>query len=256
MTLLTITTPGYYAVTADYTATSDTDDAITIASGVHNVTILLYSRLVCPSTFSTARQNCGIRMDMNNSVTIIGMGGHIRGFGWGLRADNCDNATVNELHIPDSLMRGIKVEGDGAVIRDCTVKKVWGSTFTTDQYCMGIEVSGSAPIVMGNIVQDFRGTNDGEGVGISITDQADGGVVKGNISIGSTIDGEPRPKSIGYWVGGASDVGFVHNHVENCVWGLAASSPTLGLFDENTFRNCTSFFIESQGDWTVGGIDG
>lgn len=256
MPLLTITAPGYYAITADYTATSTTDDAIVVAPGVHNVTILLYSRLTCLSTLSTARQNCGIRMANSNAVTVIGMGGHIRGFGWGLRADNCDNATISGLHVPDALMRGIMVDGDNTVIRDCVVNSTRGSTFTPDQYCMCIEVSGASPIVMGNIVRDFRGTNDGEGVGISVTDRAMGGTVKGNLSTGSTIDGDPLPKSIGYWVGGNSDVDFVHNHVANCFWGVAASSPTMGLFDENSFRNCTTNFNESQGDWIVGGIDG
>lgn len=256
MPLLNITSSGYYAVTADYTATSATDDAIVVAPNVHNVVIVLYSRLACPISLATSRQNCGIRLAGNNAVTIIGMGGSIRGFGWGIRADNCHGLTINEITVGDALMRGIKVDGSNAMLRDNIVRNVYGSTFTPDQYCMGIEVSGAAPAVMGNFVSDFRGTGNGEGVGISITDQGVGAVVKGNVCTGSLLNNEPRPKSIAYWVGGASDVDFIHNHAANCAWGLAASSPTMGLFDENSFRNCTDPFVEYQGDWIVGGSDG
>jgi len=256
MPLLNITVSGYYAITADYTASSPTDDAVVVAPGVHNVIILLYSRLICPAAFSTGRQNAGIRLSNSNAVTVLGMGGHIRGFGFGLRADNCDNVTVDNLCIPDALMRGIKIEGNSAVVRNSLIRSVYGSTFTPNQYCMGLEMSGVAPTAMGNTIRDFRGTDNGEGVGLSITDQGIGGIVKGNASMGTLLNDEPRAKTIAYWVGGASDVDFVHNHGANCNWGLAASSPTSGLFDENSFRHCTTEFNASPVNWIIGGSDG
>ncbi len=156
MPLLTITAPGYYAVTADYTATSATDNAVEVLPGVHNVIILLYGRLISP-LFSTAQQNAGINFNGSNSCQVIGMGGHIRGFGYGLRAENCDDLGVSQIYVKDALMRGIRISGDDAYVKDCRVSDVHGSTFSPNQYCFGIEVDGARPTIAGNSVREFWG---------------------------------------------------------------------------------------------------
>lgn len=257
MPSLTINSPGYYAITSDYTATSTSDHGVVVSPNVHNVTILLYGRVVCPSTFATNRQNAGIYFSgNNNSCAVIGMGGHIRGFGYGVLCPSADLIRIDNLSVEDALMRGIKITGGGALVKNCLIKNIFGSTFTATQFCMGIEVSGSTPKIMNNIVEEFYGTGtepgNGEGVGISVTDQGTGGLVMGN----AVANSRKQPKSYGYWIGGSSDVSFVHNHADNIVYGAAGSSPTMGMEDENTFRNCTTDFVDSGGDWLIGGRDG
>jgi len=257
MPLMTITAPGYYAITSDYTAVNQTDAAVVVAPNVHNVVILLYSRLICPTTLPTSRQNAGILFSGNNNACgVIGMGGHIRGFAYGVCAPSSDGLRIDNVNVEDALMRGIKILGNDALVRNCLIKNIYGSTYTPAQFCMGIEVSGERPKIMTNIVEEFYGTgpepDNGEAVGISITDEGINGIVMGNVVKNARI----QPKSYGYWIGGASNVSFVHNHAENMFRGAAGSSPTMGMEDENTYRNCETDFLDSGGDWLIGGRDG
>lgn len=251
MPLITITSAGFYAITSDYTATSEHDSAVVVAPNVHNVTILLYTRLICPA-FSAARQNAGILFSGNNNACgVIGLGGHTRGFGYGLCAPNSQGLRIDNLTVEDALMRGIKIEGADALVKNCLIKNIRGSTLTPAQYCMGIEVSGARPKITSNLIEEFYGTgpepNNGEAVGISVSDLGVGGVVMGNI----VRNGRIQPKSYGYWIGGESDVSFAHNHAENMSFGGAASSPTMGMQAGNTFRNCGCDFVDSGADWLV-----
>ncbi len=252
-----INTPGIYEFRQDYTSQSVSDDAIVVAPGVHNVHIVLYSRLACLATLPKNRQNAGIRLNGNNACKIIGMGGTIRGYGYGVSAVNCGNLEIWNLSVPDALMRGIRTSGANTLIQNCVVRNIFGSTFTPKQYCFGIETSGAAPKVLGNTVEEFYGTEDGlgdngEGVGISCSDGGIDALVKGN----ACKNGTRQPKSYGFWLGGSFDGAVVHNYAENLFRGFAASSPTYGLFDENAARNCDQDFIDSEGDWLVGGMDG
>ena len=248
-----ISEPGEYVIKSDYTAVNGDDSAIVVAQDVHDVTILLHGDLICPTDFPTARQNSGIFFaGNNNGCTVIGRGGRIRGFGFGINAPKSDGLRISNLNIESVLMRGIKIDGDDAVVRNCLIKNVFGSTYTPTQFCMGIEVSGGRPRIVNNIVEEFYGTgpepDNGEAIGISVSDKGVDGVIMGNIVKNS----RKQPKSYGYWIGGASDVSFVHNHVDNMSRGAAASSPTIGMEAENSYRNCDLNFYEFKHRWIVG----
>jgi len=123
MSLLTITSSGLYEIKSDYTAISPYDDAILVAPNVYNVTILLCSLLVCPVTFSKARQNAGIRLNGNAAVRLIGMFGEINGFGYGIHADDC-----NLLKVRDA-----RDKGGGRQYRHCREYRTIGIWFDIHQ---------------------------------------------------------------------------------------------------------------------------
>ncbi len=251
---LIITAAGEYEVTKDYTASNEHECGIVVAPDVSNVTILLHSRLTCPTGLPAGRQNAGILFSGNNNrCEVIGRGGHIRGFAYGISAPNSIGLRISNLSVESALMRGIKIEGDAPFVRNCLIRNVFGSTFTPNQFCMGIEVSGDRPKILNNVVEEFYGTgaepDNGEAVGISVTDRGKGGIVMGNL----VRNKRKQPKSYGFWIGGNSDVSFVHNHAESVYRGAAGSSPTMGMEGDNTFRNCDENFLDSGGDWLVSG---
>ena len=237
MPLLTINSSGLYHITADYTATGPTDDAIRIAPGVHYVTILLYSRLVGAS--GPASLNSGIFWNGNAAINVIGMGGSIRGFQYGARGENTNISSVRDVFIQDAFFRGIVLNGPKARITDNIVQNVGGCTAYPNAYCMGIETQGittadNEAIVCRNVVQEVYGVGAGESVGISLSDKCRGAILKDNVVKNKVM----RAGSFGLWVGGDSDPSGVGNHFEGFAFGAAFSSVPTGFLDENTFRNC------------------
>lgn len=252
MPLMTISAPGYYEVTSDLTQADPNDHAIYVNPGVHFVTIVLKARLV--GAGGPGSLNCGIYAPYSAALNIVGMGGNIRGFQYGVRGDNNDLTHIRDLFVQDALFRGICIAGNDTMISDNDVRNVTGCTAYPDAFCFGIEVSGTAasnvgaPKVLRNNVQDCIGMGQGEGVGISITDKGLQGIVAGN-SVHCTALSNPKAngESSGYglWVGGNSDVVCAHNVFTSWGVGGAYSSPTAGFIDDNSVRNCTVPFMHT-----------
>lgn len=247
---LLISAPGDYTISQDMTQADPNRPAIRIVDDLHYVTIRLRSRLVGAGGPSST--NAAIEANGSSKVTIIGDGGSIRGFAYGVRLSNCYLATVRNVAIQDAFFRGIMINGAGAVISGCDVRNVTGALWTPNAYCMGVEVSGGQPSIIDNTVRNVTGVGGGEAVGISFTDRASDGVAKGNV----LVNDDRPPKSFGVWVGGSSDVAVVHNHFSNWNVACAYSSPPTGLFDENTSVGCPTGFLDSGGDVVLGGMDG
>lgn len=255
MPLMTITAPGIYNITSDMTQTNPNDSAIVLSPGVHNVTILLYSRLV--GAGGSGSFNAGIVFDGCAAVSVIGMGGSVRGFQYGVRAAGTNFARVRGLFVQDAWFRGIRIDGENTSIEDCDVRNVTGSTAYPDAYCMGIEVQGltrpdSNISVIRNSVRNVMGMGQGESVGISLSGKGHGALIKDNAVINEAV----RDGSFGYWIGGDSDPAFVHNHAEGFGYGVCFSSPPTGFIDENSYRNCTVNIQDSGNDIVRGPGDG
>lgn len=254
MPLMTITAPGIYAITADMTQTNPADDAIKVQAGVNYVTILLYSRLV--GAGGSGSLNSAINFDGCAAVSVIGMGGSIRGFQYGVRAAGTNYAKVRNLFVQDALFRGIRIDGERTVIEDNDVRNVTGCTAYANAYCMGIEAQGYSTAdsdisILRNTVRNVKGMGTGESVGISLSGNGLGALIKGN----AVMNDELYEGSFGYWIGGESDPAFVHNHADRFGYGACFSSPPTGHVDENSFRNCTVNIQDSGGDVVIGPSD-
>jgi hypothetical protein len=240
MPSLTISAPGTYHITSDYTQADPNDNAIYITPGTHYVTILLSGRLV--GAGGPGGNNAGIYAPYSAALTVIGLGGSIRGFSYGVRGDNNYIARISDLFVQDGYFRGIGIYGDDIAIDRCDIRNITGATWTPNAYSFGIEVQGLAPDGHGKPkvarcnVQDVYGTGTGESVGISISDRGIGGVVSGNTVKNSTM----KPGSFGLWVGGNSNVAVTHNLFDTWANGGTFSSPPGGFLDENAFRNVTN----------------
>lgn len=245
-----IDAPGDYTIDRDLTQTDPNGSCVYINPGVHFVTIRLRSRLVGAGGVNS--NNVGILANGNAAVTLLGDGGNIRGFTYGVKFWNTYLARMSGLFVQDALFRGIKIEGDDAMISNCDIREVHGALFTPSAYCMGIEASGMSavgmPKIIKNFVQNVHGTtsggNTGESVGISITDLALGAVVTDNV-----VQNDSKPglgfglgASIGIWCGGASDVFVEGNSLRTWDYGLVSSSPPSVGHASNVFGNCTTDF--------------
>lgn len=243
-----IDSSGDYTIDRDLTLTDPTGSCVSINPGVHYVTIRLRSRIVGAAGVSS--NNVAILARGNAAVTLLGDGGSIRGFAYGVQFWNTYLARMSGLFIQDALFRGIKIEGDDAMISNCDVREVHGAMFTPSAYCMGIEASGMSaagrPKIIKNFVQNVHGTNSGgntgEGVGISITDRALGAVVTDNVVQNDFKPGLGfgRGATIGIWCGGASDVFVEGNSLRTWDYGLVSSSPPSVSHASNVFGDCTT----------------
>jgi len=197
--------------------------------------------------------NTGIRANGNAAVTLIGDGGSIRGFAYAVSFYNTYLTRIDGLFVQDALFRGIKLEGDDAIITNCDIREIHGAMFTPSAYCMGIEMSGMTAgggkaKVLHNLVQNVHGTNSGgntgESVGISITDLNVNSIVADNVIQNDTKPGLPPGggTSIGIWCGGASSIAVKGNLIRTWDWGLLASSPPSVGKGQNLFVNCTTDF--------------
>jgi hypothetical protein len=236
--LMTISAPGIYPITSDMTQMSPTDDCIVIAPGVHYVTLLLYSRLVGGG--GAGSSNAAVSFNGNACVNIIGMGGSIRGFQYGVRGSNANLAKVRNVAVQDAYFRGISISGENSLIEDNDIRDITGCTFFPNAYCMGIEAQGvltpdSNISILRNTVRNVDGMGTGESVGISLSGKGLGALIKDN----AVLNPELREGSFGYWIGGESDPAFVHNHADTFGYGACFSSPPTGYVDENSYRNCT-----------------
>ena len=251
-----IDAPGDYTIDRDLTSTDPNLACVYINPGVHYVTLRLRSRLV--GAYGPYGNNTGIYASGSAAVTLIGDGGSIRGFTYGVRFENTYLARIERLFVQDAHFRGIKLSGDDCVISNCDIREIHGAMFTPSAYCMGIEVSGMSPFskpkVLRNFVQNVYGSasggNTGEGVGISISDKGRGAVVSGNVIQNDVLLGLPLAHGacMGIWVGGDSDVLVSGNTIKTFDHGLLASSPTTVSNGQNLYVDCTE-------DWVAGGIN-
>lgn len=239
MALLTITSPGIYAVTSDYTA-GPWENGVEVASGTHYVTILLYKRLV--GAGGPGSMNAGVYASGCAALTVVDMGGSIRDFACGVRAENCDGLRVGGISILAAYFRGVLASGHKLIVADNQIGDVGGCAYPGHTRCMGIEVQGRPDIPMGshrilrNTIGQVRGSGVDEGVGISLSDNALGSLVKGNVCQNREI----YSKTFGLWAGGSTDLTATDNEFTNFEHALGFSSTAAGYLDRNSYRSCTN----------------
>lgn len=184
--------------------------------------------------------------------------GTITGHHYGLHlSDNYDTVAANNGtftgggHIVENLIidqckfRGIRVEGNGNIVRNNVIREIGGTTAYSDAYAFGIESYGPGAVIEGNRIYEVRGrgvADIGEGVGISISDLGRGSVIQNNTLLLSSRDldtsyddwpAESR-STYGIWVGGdSSDVVVPRNILNGWFVGICIKRMVPGLVAHN-----------------------
>lgn len=251
-----IDAPGIYSIDADMTCNLASGAAITVNPGVPYVTIKLRSRIVGAGGSGTLA--AGILALDCPQFTVLGEGGTIEGFYFGIRASGL-KSVIKDASILSGWFHGIDIDGDDGIVRGCDIRNIGGTTSAPAARCFGVQASGARPKLLGNYIEKVVGVAE-EAVGLSITDRGVGGLVSGN-TVKNAVLAPPLPNgnSAGYglWVGGASDVVAVHNTFEAWGVGIAYSSPPAGKVDFNSFRNCPkNMMIGDPSRVAVGAFNG
>jgi hypothetical protein len=233
-----ISAPGVYIIDRDLTQPDPNLPSIVVSDGVPYAKIILRTRV--EGTGGVGSTNAAIRANGCAALSIIGEGGEIRGFCYGVSLYDCFMPRIENLFIRDALFRGIKIEGNDAYVAKNDIRNVFGATWTPNAYCMGIEVQGMGPASQGkqkilhNSVFNVQGTGTGESVGISVSDMGLFATVSGNIVKNQV---KPTGSSFGLWGGGDSDAIATHNYFDS--WKVGAHGCTY-FDDTNVTRNCTT----------------
>lgn len=236
-----IDAPGDYTIDRDLTQTDPNASCLTINPGVHFVNIRLRSRLVYAGP--TNGLGAGIGFNGNAAVTIMGDGGSINGFPYGINCPNSNLLKIKDVPILAALFQGIYTAGPDTIIQGNDVRNIGGSTAYSPSRNFGIQCTGPRAKILRNYVENVTASE--EAVGISVTDQGTDTLVCYNIvKCASAAPPLPSglPGSYGFWIGGASKVSFEHNLAAGWSLGVAASSPPTGDYGGNRFTGCTKDF--------------
>lgn len=232
-----ISAPGDYTIDRDITQWDPSQPAVIVTPGTHFVTIRLRSRI--EGAGGPGSINAGIHAQNSAALTIIGDGGYIDGFAYGIRCDgDCHRARIEHVVVRQAWFRGIYGYGDRVHIEANTVTSIGGATWTPNAYCMGIEWQGMAAdsfgrmTILNNTVRDVSAPGLGEAVGISLSDKAKGSVVRGNLIWNVT---KPA-KGFAIWVGGDSDVTLTGNSASTWPWFAAFGTPSTGRVAKDNWR--------------------
>lgn len=240
---IVITQPGVYTLGSDVTYNSASGAAIVIRAD--HVTIDLAGHSITNLAASAGQTAIGISATNRSDITITN--GTVSGFFYGVQlADQTTGSAVygghevTNLTVTDCTFRGIRVEGAGNTVADCTVHDIAGTTVYANAFSAGIESLGPGAKITGNKVSEIHAQGTGEGLGISISNNGVGTIVDGNV-----VENVPRAaeKSYGLWVGGGSVVTATDNTFSGWKQGMGWSSPTSGSYSGNTFANNASPFI-------------
>lgn len=140
---------------------------------------------------------------------------------------------IEGMTISHSIFRGIGIQGDGNVIQNNIIRDIQGNQRYTNGYAMGIEATGLGALIQNNRIFDVRGygTADiGEGVGISLSSDAEGSLVLGNtISNGGLEESAQSDFGLlsrstwGIWLGGETGAIVSDNFILNYAYGIGLS---------------------------------
>jgi hypothetical protein len=209
-----------------------------IGNGHQHITIRLRARLV--NSFGSGVVATGIEIYNATFVEIIGEGGALEGFQTGIRLEGCDQVTVRDLDIRNTLSQATRIDATNVQIINNRITTVGGTMLYPEPYNYGIRARGSNIEINHNHVRGvFTTTPAGEAVGISIDDCLGyAKVLYNNIEFG-TQDIRDR----GIWIGANStneaDAIIAFNHITKAYHGIQCSSQVRGRIDTNVLYQST-----------------
>jgi hypothetical protein len=229
---------GDYTIDRDMTLTDPNAACVLINPGVHYVNLRLRSRVVYGGPSSGTSR--GIELNGNAAVNIIGDGGSIAGFYFGIRTSGAYLTKIVGVSILNGLFRGMDIDGDDAILDGNDIRNITGTTFAVTARTAGINLSGARPKILRNHVDNIVGMQE-EALGISITDRAIDGLIAFNSVKCGTVAAplaNGNPGSYGIWVGGDSVITDQLNVIERWAVGVAYSSPPSGDIGGNQYVDC------------------
>ena len=176
--------------------------------------------------FDKASRASGIEITKGLNIQITD--GTIRGFFIGVHAEpppapesklnfKAKGISLKNLSIENSSFRGIQVTANNTTIENNLITKTGGTTVFEDAYAIGIELSGFNGLVVSNKVIDTLPVGIGEGVGISLSNNGENGLVKNNL-VENIFEVSQFGRTIGLWSGDTnrnSKPVFTNNIIKN-----------------------------------------
>lgn len=217
--------PGNYCLGSDITSSE------TIIRINHdNVQLYLNGHSLIGNFDKTSRA-AGIEITKGQNIQITG--GTIRGFFIGVHAEipvdseskptlKTIGISLKNLSIENSSFRGIQIIANNTIIENNLISKTGGTTVFEDAYAIGIELSGFNGRIESNKVSDTLPVGIGEGVGISLSNNGENGLVKNNL-IENNIEPNQFGRTIGIWSGDSnrnSKPVFTNNVVKNYMFAV------------------------------------
>lgn len=249
----TISTPGTYTL-ADHMQCAGT--GITVVC--NDVVIDLNKKTIYGPT-NPDTNTYGVVSFNYERIKIVN--GGIRGFMYGIYLSDLIDSfrptgsfdggghILEDLEITKSTFRGMRIEGNGNIVRRNIIREIGGCTVYPNSYAFGIESFGPGAFIEDNRLYECRGfgvADIGEGVGISVSDYGRGTVIRDNVILWSSREvsnqyadwpGQSR-STYGVWVGGdSSDVVVDGNVITNAVYGITFKRTTSGVFTRNVVNN-------------------
>lgn len=230
----TITTSGLYCLTANiFVSTPDQNGILITAS---NVTLDLQGKAIVGPGSGTGR---GVLAINQSSVTV--RGGNVSGFHVGVQLELSNYSSVERMDVSGNAIRGIVIEGLNAIAELNRAKGIAGSSAYPDSHSMGIEVNGNNCHVRFNQLENIMPYGSGEGVGISLSDNASGCNVYDNLIRFAANSSTGR--TFGAWVGGGAYPASIHNNVMlGADYGLFGYLATGNSFGNHIHQRCPVFW--------------
>lgn len=249
----TITSPGNYELPGNMSCAGT---AISIACNDVSIDLKGYT---ITGPYQPGANCYGIAAFNYDRITV--RNGSLRGFMYGIYLSDLIDAVrpngsldggghlIEGMDVNSCTFRGMRLEGNGNVIRGNVVREIGGCTVYPNAYGFGIEVCGPGALIEGNRIYECRGygvADIGEGVGISVSDYGRGCVIRDNVLIQSSREPSPQyadwpgasRSSYGIWVGGdSSDVVVDGNVLTNFVYGITFKRTSSGVFTRNVVNN-------------------
>lgn len=190
--------------------------------------------------------------------------GEVRGCGYGIYlSDLADTVQatggsftggyhrVEGLRISNCTFRGIRIEGNGNLVRDVHLRFIGGDQFYPSSSAIAIESLGPGAKIVGNTVHEVRGggaADQGLGIGISVSRLGSGAIVQDNRVSNSSIERvvpymtwpAPSRSTVGIWVGDNTLGALVEgNGVANFRTGISIAPVSRALVARNTVSGAT-----------------
>jgi hypothetical protein len=202
---------GCYNLSGDLSIKDESSNAIQVnANDVH---INLNNRVIRGANTSRV-SNAGIFAQGVTNLTISN--GRITGFLYAIRVDRgsvtspARKISIKNINAFDNTFRGIYLNADEVIVSENQIVKTGGSTFFPDSFSIGIEVTGSQCHIVNNKIFDTYAVGIGEGVAISLTDNAVGCFVSKNKIFNKFRRAGAR--TFGIWVGGQDRRATISNN--------------------------------------------
>lgn len=255
--------PGDYCVVADLQTTGD---GITILA--NDVTVDLQGYRIRGTLDIRSYSSCIVSFGYRN-ITV--RNGSIRGCSNGIYlSDYFDRDwlvgfkggghVVEDMEITGSTFRGMRVEGNGNIMRRNVLNHVGGSIIYPAAVIIGIESLGPGAIIDSNLIHEMRGvTYPGEGVGIAVNSLGSGTMITRNrISMASHERAQaqgawaaPGRSTWGIWAGGPPSRGMVieDNVVTNAIYGITVHRTAQAILSRNAVVGAViPFYLPSLPD--------